>query len=75
MSLVVPTYVRCPVCGYLNSPGSIFCSSCGNRLVPLVRAVPPPPVVVSPVVYAPPPVVYIPPAIPVYVWAPALLYV
>ncbi|MEM2122217.1 MAG: hypothetical protein QXE79_01135 [Candidatus Bathyarchaeia archaeon] len=76
MSLVTPSYVRCPVCGYLNPPGSVYCSSCGNQLTPLVRiAPPPPPVVVSPVVYAPPPVVYVPPIYPVYVWPPAVIYI
>lgn len=75
---LVTSYIRCPICGYLNTPRSVYCAACGVRLVPMVKVVsppPPPPVAVPPVIYAPPPVVYVPPAYPVYVWPPAVVYI
>jgi hypothetical protein len=28
-------YVKCPACGFANSPDSNFCRRCGNRLIPV----------------------------------------
>ncbi len=74
MSIMPPIFVRCPVCGYTNNRGAIFCNSCGTRLIHLLKPQPvqPPPIPVVPVVASP--VAYIPPVYPVYAYAPPVVY-